>query len=270
MLYLPIQAGTLLAMMLALHPEFLHLIKPSQFSITRLTSGLKEAAPIFASTILYYFYNQSDVLIMSELTNDKTVGIYAAANRLIPQATFIGFVIVSTFYRDMDLKLSENQAEFFEYVRLLLSIQFAAGLIMAASVALCSPWIIYILYGNKYAESAHVLAISCWAWAFVLPAALYSRLLIMLGLAKYELYKMLIVAPLILSMNYLAISEIGMLGGAIVYVFSYCLVDFLIYFVFRDTRKLGLIGLRAASDVLLHPLRTIRNATTLLKARQSA
>jgi O-antigen/teichoic acid export membrane protein len=269
MLYLPIQAGTLLAMMLALHPEFFHLIKPRQFSISRLTSGLKEAAPIFASTVLYYFYNQSDILMMSELTNDKTVGIYAAANRLIPQATFIGFVIVSTFYRDMDVKLRENKEAFFDYVKLLLSIQFTAGLIMAAAVALCSPWIIYLLYGQKYEGSAAVLATSCWAWVFVLPAALYSRLLIMLGLGKYELIKMLVVAPIILGLNYLAISQIGMLGAAVVYVFSYFLVDFLIYFVFKETRILGLTGLAAAKDVIFSPRSTASKAVYLLKARQS-
>lgn len=270
MLYLPLQAATLLLVMLKGHPEFWTLIKPKEFSPNRLLSSLKEAAPIFASTVLYYFYNQSDILIMSELTNEKTVGVYAAASRLVPQATFIGFVVVSTFYRDMDKKLAESRPAFLDHVKLLLSIQFGIALCMALFVTVCSPWIINTLYGEKYAESASVLSISCWAWLFVLPAALYSRLLIMLGLAKYELLKMLIVAPIILSMNYWAISMIGMKGAAFVYVFSYFFVDFLVYFAFRETRQLASTGVSAAKDVLLNPLRTASRAINLLKSRQSA
>jgi O-antigen/teichoic acid export membrane protein len=268
MLYLPLQAVVLLAIMLKANSEFLSLINYKSFKLKRLILSVTEASPIFASTLLFYVYSQSDILLMSELTNDEAVGVYAAATRLIPLASFIGFAIVATFYRDMDSRLKESREALFQYVRLLLSIQIGIGLVMAMTVSLGSSLIIELLYGNEYNQSSTLLSVSCWAWIFIFPAALYSRLLIMLGMAKYELIKMIIVAPLIFALNYFVIHKEGAQGAAVVYVFSYFLVDFFIYFAFAETRIFGMTGLLAVSDVMLRPIKTIKRAVNLLNTRQ--
>jgi O-antigen/teichoic acid export membrane protein len=267
MLYLPIQAFALTLAMSIGQPDFFHLIKLRHFNMKLLISTLREASPVLLSTILYFFYNQSDVLIMSDLLDAHTVGIYSAPIRLIPQAAFIGYVVVATFYKEMDSRLLADKDAFDAYVRSLLTIQFGVGIILATVVFLTSDLLIHLLYGSRYAESGRVLAIACWAWVFILPAALYSRLLIMLGYARYELLKMIIVAPLILLLNYLAISQIGMIGSAFVFVFSYFLVDFLIYFFFKDTRHLGMIGLKALTDIFTKPRQSIYMTIDLLRAR---
>lgn len=267
MFYLPLQAFALLLVMSVSQPGFFQLIKLEHFSLQRLVSSVREASPVFLSTVLYFFYSQSDILIMSNLLDASTVGIYSASIRLIPQAAFIGYVLVATFYKEMDKKLLTDKNAFEAYVTSLLTIQFGMGILLAIGVYLTSDLIIHLLYGTRYAESGRVLAISCWAWIFIMPAALYSRLLIMLGYAKYELIKMLIVAPIILSLNYLVISKIGMIGSAVVFVFSYFLVDFLIYFLFKDTRHLGVMGLRALADIFTKPKQTFYMTISLLKAR---
>lgn len=267
MLYLPLQAFTLLLIMAINQPDFFQLIKLGNFNLERLVSSVREASPVFLSTVLYFFYSQSDILIMSSLLDAPTVGIYSASIRLIPQAAFISYVLVATFYKEMDKKLLSDKNAFEAYVTSLLTIQFGVGLFLAIGVYLSSDLIIHLLYGASYAESSHVLAIACWAWVFIMPAALYSRLLIMLGYAKYELIKMLIVAPIILLLNYLVISKVGIIGSAVVFVFSYFLVDFLIYFLFKDTRHLGAMGLRALADIFTKPKQTFYMTISLLKAR---
>lgn len=267
MVYLPLQAFVLFAVMSVGQSEFFSLIRLSQFNAQRLLASVREASPIFLSTVLYFFYNQSDILIMSSLLDARSVGVYSASIRLVPQAAFLGYVLVATFYKEMDKKLLTDRNAFEEYVRSILTIQFGAGIILATAVCLCSELIIHLLYGARYADSARVLAISCWAWVFILPAALYSRLLIMLGYARYELIKMLIVAPIIVLLNYIVISRIGMIGSAVVYVFSYFLVDFLVYFMFRDTRHFGTMGLKALADIFFRPRQTLFLSVNLLKAK---
>jgi O-antigen/teichoic acid export membrane protein len=267
MFYLPLQAFALILVMSISQPDFFELIKLRHFNLKRLVSTMREASPVFFSTVLYFFYNQSDILIMSNMLDSHTVGIYSAPIRLIPQAAFIGFVLVATFYREMDKKLLADRNAFEAYVKLILTIQFGVGIVLATVVFLTSDLLIHLLYGARYADSGRVLAIACWAWVFILPAALYSRLLIMLGYARYELIKMLIVAPLIVILNYLVISRIGMIGCAVVFVFSYFLVDFLIYFLFKDTRHLGKMGLEALVDIFTKPRQTLQMSITLLKTR---
>lgn len=267
MLYMPLQAFSLILVMSISQPEFFELVKLRHFNLQRLVSSMREASPVFLSTVLYFFYNQSDILIMSNMLDATTVGIYSASIRLIPQAAFIGYVLVATFYTEMDKKLLADKDAFEAYVKSLLTIQFGVGIVMATVVFLSSDLLIHMLYGARYAESGRVLAISCWAWVFILPAALYSRLLIMLGYARYELIKMFIVAPLIVLLNYLVILHIGMIGCAVVYVFSYFLVDFLVYFLFKDTRHLGKMGLVALVDIFTKPRQTLHMSISLLKAR---
>lgn len=267
MLYLPLQAFMLFIVMAASQKEFFSLIQIQAFRLHRLIALLREASPIFASTLLYFFFSQSDVLIMSHLLPAADVGVYSASIRLVPQAGFVGFILVSTFYRQMDNKLKEGRAVFEEYVTSVLAIKFALGITMALVITLFAEKVIHLLYGERYAESASVLAIACWAWVFMFPAALYSRLLVMLGYARYELFKMLIIAPLVLLMNYLAIAYVGILGGAIMFVLTYVLVDFLVYFMFKDTRPFGMMGLRAMADILLRPRQTLSSFINLLKAK---
>lgn len=270
MMYMPLQALLLTAGMCLNQPEFFKLIRFRYFSLQRLTSMVREATPVFLSTILFFFYTQSDILIMSSLLDASTVGIYSAAIRLIPQAAFIGYILVATFYTEMDKRLLNNKTEFHSYVRSVLSIQFAVGIAMAATVCLGSGLLIHLLYGPRYDQSAKILAISCWAWVFIIPAAIYSRLLIMLGHVRYELIKMLIMTPLVVVLNYLVISRIGMVACAVVFVFSYATVDFFIYFVFRETRYLGVLGLAAIADIFTQPRETFRMSMKLFMARHAA
>jgi len=267
MLYLPMQAFVLFLAMAASQNDFFSLFRLQAFSRSRLLALLREASPVFVSTLLYFFFSQSDVLIMSHLLPAADVGVYSASIRLVPQAGFIGFILVSTFYREMDSRLKDDRAAFDDYVKSVLAIKFALGIIMALLVSLFADSVIHILYGARYANSAGVLAIACWAWVFMFPAALYSRLLIMLGYARYELFKMLLVAPLVLLLNYLAIARMGITGGAVMFVVSYVLVDFLIYFVFKRTRPLGLIGLNALVEIFTRPSWTLQRSIQMLKAR---
>jgi O-antigen/teichoic acid export membrane protein len=267
MLYLPLQALIFAWGMTASQMEFVKFVRFKYFNFTLLRASLKEASPIFISTALYFFYSQTDILLMASLLDAKTVGIYSASIRLIPQAAFIGFILVATFYRQMDQKLLSNKDEFYAYVKTVLTVQIGLGIVLAATVCIASDLIIYLLYGEQYAESAKVLAIACWAWIFVFPAALFTRMLVMLGLARYDLIKMLIVAPIVVCLNYVVITQVGMVGAAYVYVLSFFLVDFLIYFMFKETRPFALLGVRAFVDVFAKPRETMAATLNLFKAR---
>lgn len=269
MMYMPLQALALTVGMAIAEPAFLQLFEWRQFNAKRLIGILQESSPLLVSTVLYLVYSQSDILIMSKLLSPAEVGVYSAAIRLIPQAAFIGYVLVATFYRELDKKLLTNREEFEAYAKSLLTIQFGIGIAMAIFVCLTSDIIIDLLYGAQYADGGKILAIASWAWVFILPAALYSRILIMLGMVRYELIKMVIIAPVIVLTNYFAIKYTGIIGSAVVFVIAYLLVDFAVYFLFKETRYLGLIGFQAVRDLLTKPKQTITMATALLKAKSN-
>ncbi len=267
MLYLPLQAISMFLVMLISRPEWVGLLRPRNFQFGYLVAGLREAFPLFIASALYFFYSQSDIIIMSHLRDDTEVGVYSAAIRLVPLAGFIGFSLLATFYRQMEVRLAKSREELDSFVRQILAVHFVAGLFMAATVTLCADLLVELLYGERFAQSAMILKIGCWAWVFMMPAAIYSRLLVMLGMTKYELIKMILVAPMVVGLNYLAIAHIGIVAAAAMTVLAYLAVDFLVYALFKDTRQFFMLGVGALADILLHPIKTFRTSFTLLKAK---
>lgn len=265
-LYLPLQGFIQVLMMLkgyrqaqVEHPAKIHA------SFKRIKALLMEAMPVMLSTALYYGYSQADILIVSYFMNVKDVGIYSAAMRLVPQAAFLGHITVITFYGVLSNHYHTNKEAFMIYATKIVRIQLAAAFIMSLSFSVLAPFIIWVLYGSKFADSSAVLAIGVWAWLFMFPACLFSRLLVLARLAKYELIKAFIVAPLSLGMNFLLIPIYGGLAAAFVSVFTYMLGDFLVYAFFKDTRFMYKIGVDAAVSLIKSPVVSLRESVDLFR-----
>lgn len=251
--YLPLQAIIQALMMFLSYRRTESGQVKSEVSGRRIRHMVIEALPVMISGALYFGYSQADILVLSHFMSDRDVGIYSAAMRLIPQAAFLGHVTAITFYGLLSDSFQHDSAAFLRHAVKIARMQYALAIGLSASVALLAPLLIWCLYGNKYDGSAQVLAIGAWGWLFMLPACLFSRLLILARLARYELIKALIVAPLSLGLNFLLIPRYGMTAGASVSVITYLLSDFLIYAVFKETRFIFRIGIDAVSSLIRSP-----------------
>jgi hypothetical protein len=100
-------------------------------------------------------------------------------------------------------------------------------------------------------------------WPFAFPACLLSRLLVLTRLARFELYKVMIIAPLSLGINILLIPRYGSSAAAWVAVLSSFLVDFLVYGLFRDTRFLFGIAFDALRSLFTSPIVSFQESKAL-------
>ena len=151
------------------------------------------------------------------------------------------------------------------YATKIVRIQLAAAFTMSLGFCVLAPFIIWALYGSKFSDSSIVLAIGVWGWLFMFPACLFSRLLVLARLAKYELVKAFIVAPISLGMNIILIPIYGGIAAAFVSVFTYMLGDFLVYAFFKETRFMFKIGLNAAIGLIKSPVVSMRESIELFK-----
>ncbi|WP_028449240.1 flippase [Chitinibacter tainanensis] len=220
--------------------------------LTRAIRLLKESLPALVAAAIFPIFMQSDVLIISHLLSDHAAGIYSAASRLVVQFNFVGPIIVMSFYVALSRKL-EHRPDFEMMITGLVTIFLLISLPLALITSLCAPWIVHLLYGAKFEGTDQVLAALAWVWLFVIPASLYSRLLILRGQVRYELIKSLLVAFMSVSLNLVLIPRYGVVAAAWVSVFSYAVADFLIYAFFRDTRDVFKIAISSMVNVLLRP-----------------
>ena len=264
-LYLPLQAIIQALMLYTFYLRSEDGRVAATVSPRRIRNLVGDALPVMISGALYFGYTQADIFVLSHFMSYHDVGIYSAAMRLVPQAVFLGHVTAITFYSGLAERFQADSEAFFDYAVRVSRLQYVLAIVLSAAVSLLAPLAIWMLYGEKYAGSAQVLAIGVWGWLFMLPACLFSCLLVLARLAKYELIKALIVAPLSLSLNIFLIPRYGMMAGACVSVTTYFLSDFLIYGVFRETRFIFRIGVAALGSLVRSPVVSFRETLELFQ-----
>lgn len=265
-MYLPLQAMIQAVVMIkgyhhaqVEHPERIRV------SPKRMKTVVSEAMPVMLSTALYFGYSQADILIVSYFMDVKEVGIYSAAMRLIPQASFVGQVVVMTFYGELNNHYQTSKKSFMEYATKLMRIQLTLAFAMSLSFSVLAPFIIWVLYGSKFTGSAAILSIGVWAWVFVFPAALFTRLLVLTKLAKFDFIKSLLALPISLGLNFILIPIYGPIAGAFVSVLMIFLGDFLVYALFKETRFMFKIGVDAFTGLVKSPKTSLRESIDLFR-----
>lgn len=255
LLYLPIQAFIQWLMLFFSYQNSSAGVMSWRFDSGVLKKSLNEAFPALLSAAAFPIFMQADILIIAHLMSDRDAGIYSAAMRIIVQFVFVGHIATMTFYAALSASL--ERPEIFERILSgLIKILFLVSFSMALFGSLCSDLIINFLYGSQFSDSADVLKILVWVWPFIIPATLYSRLLILRGHAKYELIKSLLAASISLALNFALIPYWGLSAAATTSVIAYFVADFAIYALFKDTRGINKLALKSMLNIFIRPIQS--------------
>lgn len=267
LIYLPLQAAVQGAMFAWAYLREQPGIAGYDFSLQRLRKLLAEAWPVLLSTALFPLFTQSDVLLVAHFRSIHEVGVYSAAMRLVVQLNFVGQIITMTFFPLLTRYWNEAPERYHHQVRRVATVLTVVSLTIAAGSSLLAGPIVELLYGPRFSESAEVLRIGAWVWVFLLPGTLYSRLLVLHGLARYELVKSIVAAVGSIGLNVLLIPHFGVVAAATVAVIAYLIADLLMYAAFAETRPIFRIALASIALPLRRPCATMRELGTLFGAR---
>lgn len=204
-------ARLVLSVRLAQHGELLH----------GVTSGLdwslcrrlwQDALPFALTSIAVMIYFRVDIILLSVLKGEATVGWYAAAYRILDAAMIIPGAIVAVLY-PLLARLDASKAH-----RLRLRSQVALFLLslpLAAAVTYFAGPLTLFLYGPEYAVAAPVLQVLIWA---IIPIFLNAALAYGLYAAgRSTLVSMVnwLNIPLNVGLNWALIPALGMYGAAL-------------------------------------------------------
>jgi O-antigen/teichoic acid export membrane protein len=138
-----------------------------QFGVLKLSvdvpfwlNAIKRGFPFFGGAMLWMLNMRISIVLLSKMSDDVSVGIYGAAYSIVSRLYIfpdsIGTAIFPTIaylYAQKNLtELGDLSEKFFRYV-LVIGLPFCLGL------ALLSPQVIQLIYGDLYAGSAPVLSI---------------------------------------------------------------------------------------------------------------
>jgi O-antigen/teichoic acid export membrane protein len=197
---------------------------------------LIESSPLLLSSIFIGIYSRIDQVLIKQMIDVKSVGIYDAAVRLSELWYFIPAILISSLFpaivniRDHDRK--KYAQRIFSLAGMLLGLSIVAGLV----ISLLSYYVILIVYGEQYVEGSKVLQLYVWSGIGVSLGTLINQYLITEKLAKITLYLSIIGMVINVALNLLLIPRYGINGSAFATLVSY-IVGPLAVMLFASSRK---------------------------------
>lgn len=204
---------------------------------------LKSAVPLFAAVLFYTFYQKVTVIIISSMYSDYASGIYSAAARLTEIWYLVPAVLMTAFYPAVVKAKQISEEEYNKRIKTLFYVTTIPFILMAFFAALLSPFIIKILYGEKYIESSIVLSLTIWSVPFISFYVISSKCFILENKVKHLLLRSALSFILIIFLGCILGSFYYLKGFSIAVVVSSFISFFLIDLFFKDTRELFFIKL---------------------------
>lgn len=192
------------------------LIRPfPDFNFKRWGPALKQAIPIGLAVIFVSFYYWNGTTLLTKLSNDRAVGAYSAAFRLVWGSMFIPLSFSSSIYPlfarlyvSNPLRLQQVLNQALRYITLVALPIGVLGMLMARPL-------IFLIYGGEYTVAVLPLMILAW-WS---AAACFSSLLSNYFIAINQSREMTFQAALSLGVNllgnFLLIRRFGAVGAAV-------------------------------------------------------
>ena len=214
-------------------------IKHWQFSWERSKELLWESWPIILSGLAVYVYSKTDQIMLGAMNKNAELGYYAAAVKLAEICDFLPMILSSSIFPKLAALRKNNYEEYLKKFQVYSDIMIFFWLGVAIPISLLSPLIVHLLYGEKYANSASVLAIYVWAQFGSNFGVARNSYFTIEGQLRYSLYLTVVGSILNVGLNLLLIPKYGAFGATAATLITYFYVIILVNFLIKELRPFG-------------------------------
>ena len=217
----------------------------------RAKTLLHDSWPLILSGLAAMLYMRIDQIMLGQMLGNEAVGIYSAAVRISEIWYFIPTMITASVFPSIIKSRSENRKIYYLRTQKLFDLMMALALSLAIPISLTAEWIMVLLYGGGYSESAQILIIHIWTGIFVFSGVASSRWFIAENLQKYTFYRTLAGCAVNLTLNYLLIPRYGAIGSAWASVISQAAASVFFNAFSKNTRNLYILQIKSISGANL-------------------
>lgn len=214
-------------------------IKDWHFSWKRCKELLSESWPIILSGLAVYVYSKTDQIMLGAMNQNAQLGYYAAAVKISEICDFLPMIISSSIFPKLANLRKTNYEEYLNKFQIYSDIMIFLWLGVAIPISLLSPWIVHLLYGEKYTQSAAVLGIYVWAQFGSNFGVARSTYLNIEGQLRYGLYLTVVGSIFNVGLNFLLIPKYGAFGATVATLITYFYVIILVNFLIKELRPFG-------------------------------
>ena len=225
-------------------------IKNLKLKIKTATSLLKDSWPLILSGIAISIYMKIDQVMIKEMMNAEAVGQYAAAVRLSEVWYFIPMVITASLFPAIVNAKKVSEKLYYGRLQKLYDLNFFIALILGLPVIVFSNFIVELLYGQQFNQSAQILSIHMFCGFLVFMGVVRGKWMLNENLQRYDLFIHIIGAIANIIFNYIFISLLGIIGAAYATLLSYIFTLFFSSLIIRKIRPSFYMILNGYKNVL--------------------
>ena len=216
------------------------------FSFKRGKELLSKSRYYIISGMMVTIFAQTDKIMLKFMVGDSGVGQYSAAVASAGLAGFIFAAIIDSFRPSIIESKKAGSTKYGKKVGILSAIIIYLSLLQSLGMTLFSDLIVYILYGEDYAQSAGILMVLVWYTTFSYMGSVRNIWILAEEKHKYLWIINMSGALGNIALNLALIPIWGVQGAAIASLVTQIFTNFIIGFIMppiRDFNKLMLKGL---------------------------
>lgn len=197
-----------------------------KFQITK--DLLKDSWPLIISNFAIILYMKFGQIMLGNLSNIETLGVYSAAIRLSELWYFIPMALASSFFPSIvRSREGMSKKDYRKRMQSFYDLMVGIAYIIAVGLTLIAPILVITLFGKDYVDAIPILRIHIWAFIFVTIGIARSRWLIAENMTKFAMVSAVLGAVSNIGLNYWLIPLYGGLGAAWATIISYAVSGYL-------------------------------------------
>jgi PST family polysaccharide transporter len=172
-----------------------------------------ESLPLLISGMSIIVYMRSGPLFISQLLDQRSLGLYSTAQVLSELWYFLPMTIATSIAPAIARRRRASAEEYTAAVQRVFAFMWMLSIAVATVICLNASTIITLLYGKAYEDAAAVLAIYIYTLIPVSIGVIQSLWLVNENRGRITIYQALGGAAASLSLNYLLIPSFGIVGS---------------------------------------------------------
>lgn len=219
---------------------------------------LTEGWPLIFSSVFIMVYMRIDQIMLKELIDEASVGIYTSALRLSEVWYVIPTIITASVFPSLlRTKNNNNQEQYQNRLQMLYELLTLISVVVGLSVTFLGDQIIHFLYGQEYQGAAAILVIHIWSGVTVYQGVARGYWIVAENLQKYTIYYIGIAGMINIALNFLLIPEMQGQGAALATLVANIMGTLILPFFIKSTRVSSVMLFK--SFLPLHLIAFIRN-----------
>lgn len=208
---------------------FVYVIIHYELKYTKITRNdilvkkvIKKSLPIFIDNLFMSAYTLVGMTILGYYASDYKVGIYSGAYRIIMAVMAITSLPINVgLFPVMSRLFNESVEEGARYLKKMLKVVSALGIVIAFIIFVIAPFAVHILLGNSFNDSIPLLRLfSVLPFLVIIASMLTIQGLYGLQLQYFAPYLGAFVAFVCVVMNFILIPKIGIMGAGLSWIIT--------------------------------------------------